>query len=103
MEEQRKICPPISIPDGKRRSITIVQKEVNEWHQTLGCRKTIDGNDTNHAALIQERSNNFGYVVKNSGLNRIESTLAFNQMYISSIIYALPATSLPERIISSIQ
>jgi hypothetical protein len=103
MEDQRRLSPPISIPDGKGQEITIVKKGLNEWHQTLGCQKTIDGNDKNHAALIQGRSNNFGYAVKNGGLNRIKSTLAYNQMYISSIIYALPARLLPERTMCNIQ
>jgi hypothetical protein len=35
MEDQRKLSPPTSIPDGKGPEFTIVQKEVNEWHQTL--------------------------------------------------------------------
>jgi hypothetical protein len=101
LKEQRKICPPISIPKGKGNDTIMHQKDVSEWHRTLGCRKTIDG--SGHATLIQERCNEYGYAVKNSRLNRAEEKLAYNQMFILSILHALPATSLLERSITNIQ
>jgi hypothetical protein len=69
VKEQRTICPSISIPDGNGKDIIMHQKEVSEWHRTLGCRKTIDGSNKSHSIFIQERCNEYGYMIKNSRLN----------------------------------
>jgi hypothetical protein len=40
IKEQRKICPPIEIPDTTMNShIILHQREINEYHPMTGCNK----------------------------------------------------------------
>jgi hypothetical protein len=102
--EQREICPQITVPDElSTKTITIAQKEINEEHPTLGCLKTIIGDDTANRTKLKKKSDNIGVRVKNGKLTRKQAWMALNGMFFPSMKYSLPATSLSRQDIDFIQ
>jgi hypothetical protein len=99
LEEQRKVCLPIRIPDSTGE-IKISQEEVQAWNKTLGCYKTINGNEEEQAKQLTTRSDTVGYIVKKSWKD-IHTT--YNMIYMSSMTYSLPATLLSYESCDNIQ
>jgi hypothetical protein len=83
--------------------IEISQKEVITWHKTLGCFKTIEGNEEEQAKQLTTRSDMIGYIVKNSGLSWKDIQTSYNMIYMSSMRYSLSATSLSYETCDNIQ
>jgi hypothetical protein len=70
IEEQRNVCPQIAISDVTNNSqIIIHQKEINECHPTLGCKKTMTGCSKEHKISPKKKSDEFGIKVKNGEFN----------------------------------
>jgi hypothetical protein len=70
------------------------QKNVTESHTTLGCKKNMVGDDKDHMDKLKQLSDLFASQIKNCNLTRKQIMMAFNMMYIPSMKYSLPATSL---------
>jgi hypothetical protein len=93
--DQRKLCDQLTIPDTETPTeIMIEQKEVMEEHKTLGVKKTIAGCEKSQDKFLRLWSINFGNRIRHSTLNRHQTCLAFNAIYMSSMKYGLPATAL---------
>jgi hypothetical protein len=104
IEEQRAICPQITVKDTTTNSeITIQQKETMEEHQTLGCKKTMIHNNAGQKTKLKKQSFDTGIKVKNSTFTRKQGWMALNGSYIPSIRYSLSATSLTKDEIDEIQ
>jgi hypothetical protein len=93
--EQRKTTNQISIEDTYTNSLVhIEQKEVTEAHKTLGCYKCIVRNEEAEIHYLKTKSDAFANMIKNYGLTHKQAMLAYNLVYISSLKYGLPSTSL---------
>jgi hypothetical protein len=79
-EQRAQHIVPIVMTESNNPSISILQKEVNEAHKTLGCYKAIDGNEDAQ--------------IKN---------MAYKAIYIPSMRYGLPACFLSLEAIDDIQ
>jgi hypothetical protein len=73
--------------DGSRGS------DVTEAHKTLGCYKCIIRNEDAEIHYLKTRSDLLAYMIKNHHLTHKQATLAYNLVYISSLKYGLPSTS----------
>lgn len=101
--EQRLVANPISIPDSDRNTeVLIQQKEISEAHKTLGCYKCIIRNEEAEILYLTTRSNALANMIKNYGLTKKQATLAYNLVYISSLKYGLPSTTLSYQQITNI-
>jgi hypothetical protein len=70
IEDERLLCPQIVISDSTTNTdITIHQKEINEYHPTLGCKKTMTGCNKVKQIALKQKCDNTGIKVKNSGFN----------------------------------
>jgi DNA mismatch repair ATPase MutS len=104
IEEQQTACQQIAILDGTtNREIKIHQKEINEYHSTLGCKKTMTGCNKGQQITLKQKSDNIGIKVKNCGFNRRQGWMALNGCYMSSLKYSLPAMSFTRKEIDEIQ
>lgn len=104
IQDQREHCKQIYISDGIDNDETIIQqKEVSKAHKTLGCYKAINGNEIDQVKYLKERSDKFGYSLKNASLTRKQAKMAYKMVYIPSLKYGLPACSLKPKQIDNIQ
>jgi Reverse transcriptase (RNA-dependent DNA polymerase) len=94
VEEQRLVADQISIPDGEDRLTIIPHKDVTVPHKTLGCLKSILGHDEAEMDYVKHNSDAMGNMIKNSPLNPRQGKLAHSLVYISSLKYGLPSSSL---------
>jgi hypothetical protein len=95
VEEQRQVSEPITIPNASTPTeILITHKDVSVPHKTLGCFKSIQGNDEAEMDYVKHNSDVYGNLVKNSPLNHRQGALAYHLVYLSSLKYGLPSVSL---------
>jgi hypothetical protein len=100
IEDQRMESPQITILDHSTNSeITIQQKEINEDHQTLGCKKTMVYSNVGQKEKLKKRSYKMGIKVKNSK----QGWMSLIGSFIPSIKYSLPAMRLTRDDINEIQ
>jgi hypothetical protein len=93
--EPQMTTEQIRIPDiDNSTDVIIQQKEIDEAHKTLGCYKCIIRNEEAEILYLKTRSDSLAYMIKNYGLTHKQATLAYNLVYISSLKYGLPSTSL---------
>jgi ribonuclease HI len=93
-EQQAVKVDPIKITADKKDSVTILQKEVNQAHKTLGCYKAIDGNEEEQIKFLTNKSRQFGRKLYNKSLTRKQANMAYKAIYIPSMRYGLPACSI---------
>ena len=104
IREQRKVSEEIKIQTcDSMFPVTIKQKEVEDAHKTLGCYKTIEGNEKVEVKFLKGKSDKYGVSVKNATFSRKEASMSFNGVYIPSMKYGLPSTSLTIENIDHIQ
>jgi hypothetical protein len=80
--------------DTRHSEHRITHKDVSVPHKTLGCFKSIIGNDEAEVEYVKHNSDGYGNLVKNSPLNHRQGALAYHLVYISSLKYGLPSASL---------
>jgi hypothetical protein len=86
VEEQCQVTGPIIIHDANNpQGIQINQKDVTVPHKTLGCIKSIVGNDSAEMESVKRNSEIYGNMVKNSPLNLRQGSLACHLVYLSSL------------------
>jgi hypothetical protein len=74
ISEQRKICPQLTVHEGSTNTTTkISQKETYESHTTLGCDKTMMGNQKTHKGKLKAKSDDIGCRVKNAEFDRYQA------------------------------
>jgi hypothetical protein len=83
--------------------IPIIQKDVTVSHKTLGCKKSIIGNDNDEMVYVRQISDRLGNLIKNAPLDPRQGTLALNLVYIASLKYGLSSSSLTFNQIEKIQ
>jgi hypothetical protein len=93
--EQRTLVEQIHIPDGQFGTlITIDQKEVIVEHKTLGCYKSITGNAKEEIKYLKTNSDILGNRISRATLTHYQVYLAYNTVFLPSLKYGLPSTSL---------
>jgi hypothetical protein len=103
IEEQRAVCDQIMIEDAESGNIWIEQKNVTESHRTLGVNKNMVGDEEDNKKILKQKCDQFVSHLKNNMLTRKQVMMVFNMMFIPSMKYGLPATSLSVKDIESIQ
>jgi ribonuclease HI len=101
--QQQNVQNKVTLSNLSGDPVIIQQKEVEQSHKTLGTYKCIDGNETEHIIQLNKKSTNMGNLVFSGQLNRRQARLAHNMVYIPSMLYSLPAMSIPEEETYSIQ
>jgi Reverse transcriptase (RNA-dependent DNA polymerase) len=79
------------------------QRNVEECHKTLGVYKALSGNEKEHVAYLKDKSNQIALAITSGQLNQRQAKLAYNTSYIPSLLYSLPAVSLSENTVYTIQ
>jgi hypothetical protein len=102
-EQRDQNVTPIQIKTTYQSEVTIQQKEVHQAHKTLGCYKAIDGNEKEQIQYLSNKSKQYGRKIHTAGLTRKQANMAYKMIYIPSMKYSLPACSLSEKEIDSIQ
>jgi hypothetical protein len=93
--EQREIVDQIQINDASSTSpIAIEQKEVITEHKTLGCFKSIIGIASEEMKYLKTNSDILGNQILRASLTRYQVYLSYNIVYLPSLKYGLPSTSL---------
>jgi hypothetical protein len=81
--DQRKTSDQIRIFNSTTKAtVSIVQKEVSESHKTLGCYKTIDGNEQDQVKYLKKKSDKYGARVPSAKLNRKQALMTYKMIYI---------------------
>ena len=102
--EQRQYVNEIQIQENDSDlSVLIKQRDVDDSHKTLGCFKTITGNEQDEIQTLKRKSDKYGLAVKKAKFQRKQAGMCYNTIYIPSIKYGLPATSLDIEDIDYIQ
>jgi hypothetical protein len=87
----RKFCSQIAVSvDTRQSQIIIHQKEINEYHATLGCKKTMIGCSKDHHISLQKKSDDVGIKLKNGEFNRRQGWMSLSGSFIPSLKYSLP-------------
>jgi hypothetical protein len=93
--EQREVAEQIHIPDGQFGiRIALEQKEVITEHKMLGCFKSITGNAKEEIKYLKTNSDILGNRIARAQLTHYQVYLAYNIVYLPSLKYGLPSTSL---------
>jgi hypothetical protein len=105
IKEQREVCDQITVKcqSTSTSMVTIDQKEVTKGRRTLGVDKNMVGDDINHMDRLKQKSDQFGFQIKNCKLSRKQIIMAFNMMYFPAMKYGLPAASFSLENIERIQ
>jgi hypothetical protein len=69
----------------------------------LGALKCINGDEEDHKLFLYKKSEDMGFMALNGQLNKRQARLAYRSVYLPSMIYTLPATSLNEQETNFIQ
>jgi hypothetical protein len=85
------------------KEVELLQKEVDEEHTTLGVKKTIGGCKYSQDKSLTKTSNKYGNRIRHTQFNRRQSIADYTAIYIASMKYGLPATSLSNKRIEAIQ
>lgn len=102
--EQRDTTQQLTLPNGDGTGeVVITQKEVTEAHKTLGTMKTIIGDESAHKSFLLTKSNAFATKVHHAKMSRTQAKMAYNSIYIPSMLYSIPATNLSEAELNIIQ
>jgi hypothetical protein len=95
ISDQRAITDQINITDSMTNTIIpILQKEVFKGHKTLGCHKSIMGNEEDEIQYLRSISTNLGHSIKNRLLTQKQTRLSLYIVFFPSLTYGLPSTSL---------
>ena len=104
ISEQRQEAPQIEIKDtNSSMQVKINHKESNESHKSLGCYKSIQGNQDQQVKYLKNRSNKYANAMKNGKLTRKQARMSYKTIFIPSVKYSLPACSLTGADIDHIQ
>jgi hypothetical protein len=104
ISEQSQFVSPITVKDSATgMDIEIRQSEVNTSHRTLGVWKTMVGDESDHRAVLQDRSDQMGTIVGTAHLTRHQARVAYNSIYTPMMAYSLSACSFKETELDNLQ
>jgi hypothetical protein len=95
---------PIMIRDSNTGILHPIKPRACETaHKTLGCWKTLEGNQSQQKDVLMEKSRELGNKIAGGGVYRYEAKVAYNSNYLSSMTYPLSASYFHETELDSIQ
>jgi hypothetical protein len=93
-EQRSEQVTPITITATNSLPVTILHKEVNISHKTLGCHKAIDGNEQDQVKYLLAKRLRYGRKLSTISIIRKQANMAYKTIYIPSMRYGLPSCSL---------
>jgi hypothetical protein len=85
------------------RTSGVKRKAVEEGHRTLGFHMSGDGKRKAHKKVMIDKVLLYSNVLRNSNIWRGESVVAYNSLYMPSLRYGVPATTLTKEECEDIQ
>lgn len=77
---------PITIIDSNTKlPVVIQQKEASKSHKTLGCMKSMDGNEKAEIKFLKDRAAPYIKQLKHSNFSKLHARLAYCNVFISSL------------------
>jgi hypothetical protein len=101
--EQRNVLDQIHISDSSSSTLTAIeQKEMTTEHKTLGCFKSITGTAKAEMKYLKTNIDIVGNRILRAPLTHYHVYLAYNIVFLPSLKYGLPSTTLSFRQIEDI-